>query len=57
MRSVRKITVTDSMILATGVLIGVDILATNDRALAAAAPEVAPGMTVLLLSDLVDRPR
>ena len=52
MRAARRLTVTDSMILATGILVGADILATNDRALAAAARDVASGMRVLLLADL-----
>jgi hypothetical protein len=52
MRAARQIDVPDSMILATGVLIGADLLATNDRAMATAASDAVPGMRVLLLADL-----
>jgi predicted nucleic acid-binding protein len=52
MRAMLKMAVPDSLILATGVLIGADVLATNDRDLAAAARSVAPGITSLVLADL-----
>jgi predicted nucleic acid-binding protein len=43
----------DASILATGVLTSADVLVTNDRALAAATPNIVPELRVLLLADLV----
>jgi predicted nucleic acid-binding protein len=53
-RASRQVAVPDAMILATGVLVGADTLATNDRALAAVARAAAPRMKVLLLADIKD---
>jgi predicted nucleic acid-binding protein len=53
MRSESKLRLPDAIVLATGVLTGAAVLVTNDRELAAAAPTVAPGMAICLLSDHV----
>jgi predicted nucleic acid-binding protein len=52
MRATRRVSIPDSLILATGVLIGADVIATNDRAMAASARDLVPDMRVLLLADL-----
>jgi predicted nucleic acid-binding protein len=43
----------DAVVIATGFLSNAQILVTNDRRLATAAPQVVPEMAVVLLSDLV----
>jgi predicted nucleic acid-binding protein len=53
MRAESKLRLPDAIVLATGVLTSATILVTNDRQLAAAAPTVAPGMAICLLSDHV----
>ncbi|CAN5642829.1 hypothetical protein BH23CHL8_BH23CHL8_07270 [soil metagenome] len=52
MRATRQLSVPDSLILATGVLVDARVVATNDRALAAGARALTPGHQVLLLGDL-----
>jgi predicted nucleic acid-binding protein len=54
LRASRKVAVPDSLIIATAVLVGADVLATNDRAMATAARDAAPRLRVLLLADLED---
>lgn len=45
----------DALILATALVAPVDILVTNDRASAARAEAVAPGLRLCVLSDLLAR--
>ncbi|MFN8519509.1 MAG: PIN domain-containing protein [Chloroflexota bacterium] len=52
-RAATALRMPDSVVIATGVLTTSHILVTNDRRLAAAVPDVVPGMQVVLLSDLV----
>jgi predicted nucleic acid-binding protein len=52
MRAARQLSVPDSLILATGVLVDARVVATNDRALAAGARALTPDAHVLLLGDL-----
>ena len=52
LRAARRLSVPDSLILATAALVDARVLATNDRGLAADARVLAPGTHVLLLSDL-----
>ncbi len=51
MRAESSLRLPDLMVLATGILAGATCFVTNDRALAAAVPELAPSMRVCLLSD------
>jgi predicted nucleic acid-binding protein len=51
-RASRVVSFPDSLIIATGVLIGADVLATNDRRLATAARGGTSGIDVLVLGDL-----
>jgi predicted nucleic acid-binding protein len=52
-RSVSSLRMPDAVVIATGVLTGCSAIVTNDRRLAAAAPQVVPEIQVILLSDLV----
>lgn len=52
-RAESKLRMPDAVVIATGVLTSARVLVTNDRRLAAAVPQVAPEMQVVLLSDLV----
>jgi predicted nucleic acid-binding protein len=51
MRAQSTLRLPDAIVLATGVLAGATCLVTNDRRLAAAAPSLAPGLQVCVLSD------
>jgi predicted nucleic acid-binding protein len=53
MCAVSSLRLPDAIMLATGILAGATYLVTNDRRLAAAASDVAPGMAVCLLADHV----
>ena len=53
MRAESTLRLPDAIVLATGIMAGAMYLVTNDRRLAAAAPEMAPGLRVCLLSDHV----
>jgi len=53
MRSESSLRLPDAIVLATGVLTSATCLVTNDRRLAAAAPAIAPSISVCLLSDHV----
>ncbi len=52
-RGVSRLPMPDAIVIATGVLTSSDVLVTNDRRLAAVAPQVVPEMDVVLLSDLI----
>lgn len=52
-RSESSLRMPDAVVIATGILTSAQYLITNDRRLAAAVPQVVPGMQVVLLSDLV----
>jgi predicted nucleic acid-binding protein len=51
-RAEASLTMPDAVVIATGVLTSSQVLVTNDRRLAAVVPQVVPGMSVCLLSDL-----
>jgi len=51
MRAESSLRLPDAIVLATGIMAGATCLVTNDRVLAAAAPAMAPGLRVCLLSD------
>lgn len=51
MRAESSLRLPDAIVLATGILAGATCFVTNDRRMAAAAPALAPGLQVCLLSD------